>query len=121
MQEVAARRIAHVDKTLAAVHERLSKEIAFLSDRWLKLKDDQAAGKDVRLSLENARRTVTDLEGRLDNRKKELMAMRHVSSATPVALGGALVVPAAAAPPARRSTRRVRGHFLNRPCRPRTH
>lgn len=92
-QEVAERRIAHVDKTLAAVHERLTKEINFSSDRWLKLKDDQAAGKDVRLNLENARRTVADLENRLDNRKKELMAMRHVTSATPVALGGALVVP----------------------------
>ena len=32
--EVAGRRIAHVDKTLAAVHERLTKEIAFWSDRW---------------------------------------------------------------------------------------
>jgi hypothetical protein len=93
-QEVASRRIAHVDKTLAAVHERLTKEIDFWSDRWLKLKEDQEAGKDVRLNLENARRTVTDLEGRLDNRKKELLSMRHVTSATPVALGGALVVPA---------------------------
>lgn len=92
-KEVAERRIAHVDKTLAAVHERLTKEISFLSDRWMKLKDDQAAGKDVRLNLEKARRTVTDLEGRLENRKKELQAMRHVTSATPVALGGALVVP----------------------------
>ena len=77
--EVADRRIAHVDKTLAAVHERLTKEIAFWSDRWLKLKEDQEAGKDVRLNLENARRTVTDLEGRLENRKKELQSMRHVS------------------------------------------
>lgn len=93
-KEVAERRIAHVDKTLAAVHERLTKEISFLSDRWMKLKDDQAAGKDVRLNLEKARRTVTDLEGRLENRKKELQSMRHVTSATPVALGGALVVPA---------------------------
>jgi hypothetical protein len=93
-QEVAARRIAHVDKTLAAVHERLTKEIDFWSDRWLKLKEDQEAGKDVRLNLENARRTVTDLEGRLENRKKELLSMRHVTSATPVALGGALVIPA---------------------------
>jgi superfamily II DNA or RNA helicase len=92
-QEVAERRIAHVDKTLAAVHERLTKEIAFWSDRWIKLKEDQEAGKDVRLNLENARRTVTDLEGRLENRKKELLSMRHVTSATPVALGGALVVP----------------------------
>jgi hypothetical protein len=92
--EVANRRIAHVDKTLAAVHERLSKEIAFWSDRWLKLKEDQDAGKDVRLNLENARRTVADLEGRLDNRRKELQAMRHVVNGTPVALGGALVIPA---------------------------
>src|ERR1019366_9177450 len=92
-QEVAGRRIAHVDKTLAAVHERLTKEIAFWSDRWLKLKEDLSAGKDVRLNLENARRTVSDLEGRLENRKKELVSMRHVTSATPVALGGALVVP----------------------------
>jgi superfamily II DNA or RNA helicase len=93
-QEVAGRRIAHVDKTLAAVNERLTKEIVFWSDRWLKLKEDKDAGKDVRLNLENARRTVLDLEGRLEARKKELQAMRHVSSATPVALGGALVVPA---------------------------
>lgn len=92
--EVATRRIAHVDKTLAAVHERLTAEIAFWSDRWLKLKEDQEAGKDVRLNLENARRTVADLEGRLENRRKELKAMRHVVNGTPVALGGALVIPA---------------------------
>ena len=93
-QEVAGRRIAHVDKTLAAVHERLTKEIAFWSDRWIRLKEDQEAGKDVRLNLENARRTVADLEGRLENRKRELQSMRHVTSSTPVALGGALVIPA---------------------------
>ncbi len=92
-QEVAVRRIAHVDKTLAAVHERLTKEIDFWSDRFIKLTDDKAAGKDVRLNLENVRRTLSDLEGRLVNRKKELQSMRHVVSATPVALGGALVVP----------------------------
>ena len=93
VQEIAGRRIAQVDKTIAAVHERLTKEIAFWSDRWIKLKEDQDAGKDVRLNLENARRTVADLEGRLDNRKRELQAMRHVTSSTPVALGGALVIP----------------------------
>ena len=92
--EVATRRIAHVDKTLQAVHERLTHEIDFWSDRWLKLRDDAAAGKDVRLNLENVRRTISDLEGRLDNRKKELQAMRHVVNGTPQVLGGALVVPA---------------------------
>ena len=93
-REVHDRRVAHVDKTLAAVHERLSREIEFWSDRWLKLKEDQEAGKDVRLNVENARRTVTDLEGRLENRKKELQSMRHVVNGTPIVLGGALVVPA---------------------------
>jgi len=93
-REIADRRVNHVEKTLAAVHERLSKEIAFWSDRWLKLKEDQQAGKDVRLNLENVRRTVMDLEGRLENRKKTLQSMRHVVNGTPVVLGGSLVVPA---------------------------
>ncbi|WP_250846939.1 helicase-related protein [Aquisphaera insulae] len=93
VREVSGRRLDHVDRTLAAVHDRLSKEIAFWSDRWLRLKDDVAAGKDVRLNLENARRTVNDLEGRLENRRRELLAMRHIISGTPVVLGGALVVP----------------------------
>jgi superfamily II DNA or RNA helicase len=93
-KEIAERRIANVDKTLAAVHERITKEIAFWSDRWVKLKEDIESGKDVRLNRENARRTIADLEGRLENRKRELLAMRHVTSATPVALGGALIIPA---------------------------
>jgi hypothetical protein len=92
--EVAHRRISHVEKTLAAVHERLSKEISFWQDRWLKLKDDAEAGKDVRLNLENARRTIADLESRLEARKKDLQSMRHVVNGTPVVLGAALIVPA---------------------------
>jgi hypothetical protein len=91
--EIATRRIAHVDKTLAAVHERLTKEIAYWSDRWMRLKDDQEAGKDVRLNLDNIQRSINDLNGRLENRKKELQSMRHVTNGTPVVLGGALVVP----------------------------
>jgi SNF2 family DNA or RNA helicase len=91
--EVAGRRIEHVDKTLAAVHARLTTEITFWSDRWMRLKEDQEAGKDVRLNLENIQRTITDLNGRLENRKKELQSMRHVTNGTPVVLGGALVVP----------------------------
>jgi superfamily II DNA or RNA helicase len=92
--EIAGRRVTHVDKTLAAVHERLTKEIDYWSDRFIKLSDDKAAGKDVRLNIENVRRTISDLESRLDSRKKELQSMRHVTSATPVVLSGGLVIPA---------------------------
>jgi superfamily II DNA or RNA helicase len=91
--EVAGRRIAHVDKTLAAVHERLTNEINYWSDRWLKLRDDKAAGMEVGPNLENIQRTINDLNGRLENRKKELQSMRHVTNGTPVVLGGALVIP----------------------------
>jgi hypothetical protein len=92
-KEVADRRTEHVDKTLAAVHDRLTKEIGFWEDRWLKLKEDLATGKDVRLNLDNAKRTLDDLQSRLEGRKKALQAMRHVQNGTPVVLGGALVVP----------------------------
>ncbi|MGC9560831.1 helicase-related protein [Brachymonas sp. M4Q-1] len=92
--EVRTRRELSVDKTLAAVHERLVKEINYWSDRYIKLQDDIAAGKDVRLPLENVRRTIDDLTARRESREKELLAMRHVISATPVVVGGALVIPA---------------------------
>ena len=92
--EIAGRRIAHVDKTLAAVHERLTTEINFWSDRYIKLSDDKAAGKEIGPNLDNVRRTIADLESRLESRKRELQSMRHVTSATPVVLSGALVIPA---------------------------
>lgn len=92
--EVRARREKMADKTLAAVHERLVKEINFWPDRYIKLQDDIAAGKDARLTLENVRRTIDDLTARREAREKELLAMRHVVSATPIVLGGTLVIPA---------------------------
>lgn len=93
-EEVKTRRERHVDKTLAAVHERLVKEINFWQDRAIKLKADMEAGKQPRLNYENAVRTMDELTARLQTRTAELQAMRHVVSATPVILGGALVIPA---------------------------
>jgi Domain of unknown function (DUF3883) len=93
-EEVRSRREKQVDKTLSAVQERLVKEINYWSDRYDKFKDDIEAGKDVRLSLENVRRTIDELTVRRQSREKELLAMRHVISATPVIAGGALVIPA---------------------------
>jgi hypothetical protein len=93
-EEVRTRRERQVDKTLAAVHERLVREINFWSDRYIKFQEDMAAGKDVRLTLDNVRRTIDDLTARRQSREQELLAMRHVISATPVIVGGALVIPA---------------------------
>ncbi len=92
--EVKERREMMANRTLEAVQVRLVKEINYWQDRFLKLQDDMRAGKDVRMNLENARRTAEDLKARLERRKRELVAMRHVISSTPVIAGGALVIPA---------------------------
>ena len=92
-KEVRERREAHVDKTMAAVHERLVREINYWSDRYIKLQDDLSVGKDVRLTLDNVRRSIDDLTARRESREKELKALRHIVSATPVVAGGAVVIP----------------------------
>jgi hypothetical protein len=93
-EEVRRRRESMVDKTLAAVHERLVARINYWSDRAIKLKEDAQAGKQPIVQYENAKRTVDDLTARLQVRTDELQTMRHVASATPVVIGGALVIPA---------------------------
>ena len=92
-QEVKTRRERQADKVLAAVNERLVKEINYWSDRYIKLSDDVAAGKQPRMQPEMARRRVDDLTERLNQRKRELEAMKNVVSSTPVVIGGALVIP----------------------------
>jgi SNF2 family DNA or RNA helicase len=65
LDEIRIRRETSVDKTLTAVHERLVKEINYWQDRYVKLKDDQAAGKATHLNTENVRRTIDELSTRL--------------------------------------------------------
>lgn len=92
-QEVKGRRERQADKVLAAVNERLVKEINYWSDRYIKLTDEVAAGKQPRMQPEMARRRVDELTERLAQRKRELEAMKNVVSSTPVVIGGALVIP----------------------------
>ncbi|ANB52588.1 RNA helicase [Aeromonas veronii] len=91
--EVKTRRELQADKTLAAVHERLIKEINYWQDRYLKLCDDVKAGKQPRMQPENARRRVDELSARLQQRTAELIALKQVVSSTPVVIGSALVIP----------------------------
>jgi hypothetical protein len=91
--EVKNRRELQADKTLAAVHERLIKEINYWQDRYLKLSDDVKSGKQPRMQPENARRRVDELTARLQQRTAELTALKQVVSSTPVVIGSALVIP----------------------------
>ena len=91
--EIKGRRQRQSDKTLAAVHERLVKEINYWSDRFIKLQEDVKAGKKPKIQPEVARRRVDELTARLEQRKTELTDMKNIISSTPVVIGGALVIP----------------------------
>jgi IS5 family transposase len=93
-EEVATRRQRQASKQLAAVRERLVKEIQYWSDRAIRLDMDVRAGKQPRLQPDNARRRAEELSARLKQRTAELEAMRHVASGSPHVMGGALVIPA---------------------------
>lgn len=91
--EVTRRRRAYVQKTLEAVHERLTREVNHWSKRALELAAEVKAGKQPRMQPENARKRVEDLTARLASRRRELEAQLELSSNPPTIAGCALVIP----------------------------
>jgi hypothetical protein len=95
LEEIRGQRLNWIEKTRAAVKERLTKEISYWDYRAEKLKDEEQAGKpNARLNSQEARRRADELQGRLQRRLKELDNEAHLSALPPVALGGFVVVPA---------------------------
>jgi len=93
LNEVRRRKEELVGKTLAAVNDRLTKEINYWDHRAEQLKEQELAGKTPRLNSGLARRRADDLEARLQKRRQDLEQERQVSPLPPVVVGGALVVP----------------------------
>ncbi|NWJ47054.1 MAG: DUF3883 domain-containing protein [Chloroflexi bacterium] len=93
MQEVRAPKEELVAKTMAAVKERLTKEIIYWDKRADELKAQELAGKTPRLNSGKARQRADDLQVRLDKRMAELEQEGHLSPLPPLAIGGALVIP----------------------------
>jgi hypothetical protein len=92
--EVRDRRLAWVEKTRAAVQDRLTKEITYWDHRAEQLKLQEQAGKtNARLNSQEARRHADELQTRLQKRLAELDREAQVSALPPVALGGLVVVP----------------------------
>jgi superfamily II DNA or RNA helicase len=91
--EVLLQRSAVVKKTLAAVHERLTREINHWSRRTNELLAEVRAGKQPRLQPDNARRRAEELKARLGSRTKELEAQLQISSNPPIIAGCALILP----------------------------
>jgi hypothetical protein len=94
LDEVRRRKEYFVDKTKAAVQERLAKEINYWDHRAVQLKEQELAGKTLaRLNSGLARQRADELAARLQKRLAELDQERRVSPLPPVVLGAALVVP----------------------------
>jgi hypothetical protein len=95
IEEVRKRRMAQIEKTRAAVKDRLTKEIAHWDHRAEELKLQEQAGKaGARLNSQEARRRADELQARLERRMAELDREAQISALPPVVLGGAVVVPA---------------------------
>lgn len=83
-----------VTKTIAAVKDRLTKEITYWDHRAEELKAQELAGRiNARINSAKARARADDLQARLQNRLDELAKEQQLSPLPPVVMGGALVLP----------------------------
>ena len=94
LEEVRAGKLVLIDKTKAAVKERLTKEINYWDHRAEQLKLQEQAGKQgARLNSIEARKRADTLQARLEKRMGELDLEAQISPLPPVVIGGVLVVP----------------------------
>jgi SNF2 family DNA or RNA helicase len=94
LAEVRDRKLALLEKTEAAVKDRLTKEINYWDFRAEELKAQERAGKpNARLNSGEACKRADELQGRLQKRLDDLKRERQIAPLPPVALGGLLVVP----------------------------
>jgi SNF2 family DNA or RNA helicase len=94
LKEVRDRRVDLIQRTEAAVKDRLTKEINYWDHRAEQLKLQEQAGKpNARLNSNEARKRADDLQSRLQKRMDELQKERHISPLPPVVIGGLLVIP----------------------------
>ncbi|MBN3804142.1 DUF3883 domain-containing protein [Paraburkholderia sp. Ac-20336] len=94
LAEVRGHKLELIAKTVAAVKERLTKEISYWDHRAEELKLQEQAGKpNAKLNSGEARKRADLLQGRLQKRLEELKLEAQLSPLPPVVLGGLLVVP----------------------------
>ena len=94
LEELRGRKEELLNKTQAAVKERLTKEINYWDHRATQLKDQEQAGKlNAGLNSQLARQRADDLATRLQKRLSEIEQERKLAPLPPVVLGGAMIIP----------------------------
>jgi superfamily II DNA or RNA helicase len=116
LAEVRSHTISRVHKVRAAVHERLTHEIAYWDHRAVELDEQVGAGRQPRMNPDRARQRADELATRLRRRMGELDQEEQLKALPPVVAGAALIIPvgllhadtATAIPPAHaRDTTRI--------------
>ncbi|MFM7366493.1 MAG: DUF3883 domain-containing protein, partial [Sphaerospermopsis kisseleviana] len=94
LQEVKVHKQELIDKTMAAVKDRLIKEINYWDYRATDLEMQEQAGKiNAKINSTKARNRADELQARLQKRLEELQQERRLSPLPPIVIGGALIVP----------------------------
>lgn len=92
--EVKRRRLALIEKTAAAVRDRLTKEINYWDHRAEQLRLQELAGKvNAKINSGKAQQRADELQARLERRMRELSEEVNLSPLPPVLLGQVLVIP----------------------------
>jgi len=94
LSEVQARTERRVERTMAAVRSRLTREINYWDQRAATLRDQLASGRQPKMNPDRAQARADELAARLTRRLSELEAERELQALPPVLVGAALVVPA---------------------------
>jgi SNF2 family DNA or RNA helicase len=98
---------SRVDATIAAVKERLTREINYWDHRANELQLRADSGKTPQMNVDRARQRADRIADRLQTRLGDLQAERALRAMPPVVVGGALVVPARLLGRAEATTQRV--------------
>ena len=94
LKEVKAHKEALVPKTIAAVKDRLTKEIYYWDNRAYELQQQEEAGKPMaKINSALARQRANEFTERLERRMVELEQELSISPMPPTVIGGALVIP----------------------------
>ena len=94
LEETRRSREPLIDKTMAAVKDRLVKEINYWDHRAAQLKAQEQAGRvNARINSAKARQRADELQARLTKRLAELGQERQLAALLPAVIGAALVIP----------------------------
>ena len=92
-ESVTERTRERLERTRAAVRERLTREIIFREGRAAQLQADERAGKQIKINWQREQNWADELRGRLDRRMQDLDNQERLTALPPRLIACACIVP----------------------------